>query len=485
MELVFQDPFYIVYSGELTASGAKIGITEYYPADLVARAPTGDVLLRSLELQDLFNLGRDRFIAEARALSALRHPALLRFDGVESDHGTVLALHAAEEGQSVTNLIKASKQPLPQETMDAIVKHLASALELMHSRNLIHANINPDSILLRPEPLLVRFGSTRCFLAAQMRKVNLAVTPGYSAPELHFSDEKAHGPLCDIFSLAAVLYFFVTGRHPINVLARGLGHTMPPAASLPTQKFRLQFLEAIDRGLELEPERRPQSMKAFGEMLLGTPEKKALEITQPAFQMAAGLAESAQVHAAPSGKPSAPPPSGVSTLAAKAAPKPSASIPPAETDDDDDEFEDTQGGFGIRKLLAFAAAVVLLVSAGLWLLEGQFRKQPDQSSQFDPGKAAPSLAGPDRVAAPDQASQTDYGERSATTWPPEQSPVTPAPPEPDTRAPALPQPGPQTRPFEPSARRPPAFESVAPPSKAEENSGARTPRSRGRTSPRA
>ena len=274
LELVFEDPFYIVYSGESTASGAKIGITEYYPADLVARAPTGDVLLRSLELQDLFNLGRDRFIAEARALSALRHPALLRFDGVESDHGTVLALHAAEEGQSVTNFIKASKQPLPQETMDSVVKYLASALELMHSRNLIHANITPDAILLRPEPLLVRFGGARCFLAARMRKVNLAVTPGYSAPELHFSDEKAHGPLCDIFSLAAVLYFFVTGRHPINVLARGMGHTMPPATSLPTQKFRPQFLEAIDRGLELEPERRPQSMKAFGEMLLGTPGKE-------------------------------------------------------------------------------------------------------------------------------------------------------------------------------------------------------------------
>ena len=466
LELVFQDPFYIVYSGESTATGAKIGITEYYPADLVARAPTGDVLLRSLELQDLFNLGRDRFIAEARALSALRHPGLLRFDGVESDHGTVLALHAAEEGQSVTNLIKASKQPLPQETMDAIVKHLASALELMHSRNLIHANITPDAVLLRPEPLLVRFGGTRCFLAARMRKVNLAVTPGYSAPELHFSDEKAHGPLCDIFSLAAVLYFFVTGRHPINVLARGLGHTMPPAASLPTQKFRPQFLEAIDRGLELEPERRPQSMKAFGEMLLGTPEKKALEITQPAFQMAAGLAESAQVHATPSGKPSAPPPNGSSSPAAKAAPKPSASIPPAEADDEDDEFDDSQGswGFGMGKLLAFAAAVVLLVSAGLWLLEGQFRKQPDQSSQL--GKVTPSPAGPDRVTAPDQASQTDYGERSATTRPPEQSPVKPIPAEPDTRAPALPQPGPQTRPFEPSARRPPASESIAPPSNA-------------------
>ena len=232
LELVFQDPFYAVYSAEATASGEKVGITEYFPADLVARAPSGDVLLRSLELQDLFNLGRDRFMAEAKALVALRHPNLLRFDGVVSDHGTAFALHAPEEGQSITNLIKSSKQPPPQEEIDAIVKKLVSALDLLHSRDLIHANITPDTILLRPDPLLIRFGATRSYLAARMRKVNLAVTPGYSAPELHFSDEKAHGPLCDVFSLAAVLYYVVTGRHPINVIARGMGHTMPPAAAL-------------------------------------------------------------------------------------------------------------------------------------------------------------------------------------------------------------------------------------------------------------
>ena len=113
----------------------KIGITEYFPDDLVARAPDGDVMVRSLELQELFNLGRDRFMAEVRALSALRHPNLLRFDGTLSDHGTAFALHAAEEGQTVTSLVKSSKQPPPQDELDASVKQLISALELLHSRD--------------------------------------------------------------------------------------------------------------------------------------------------------------------------------------------------------------------------------------------------------------------------------------------------------------------------------------------------------------
>ncbi len=299
LEPIFEDPFYLSYSAEAPASGAKLGVTEYFPTDLVARAPGGDVLLRSLEAQALFNLGRDRFMAEARMLSTLRHPNLLRFDGVLSDHGTAFALHAAAEGQSITSFVKSSKQPPPQEKIDASLKPLLSALELLHSKELIHANITPDTVLLRPEPLLIRFGATRCFMAARMGKVNLAVTPGYSAPELHFSNEKAHGPLCDIFSLAAILYYIVTGRHPINVIARGLGQTMTPAAALPSQRFRPEFLAAIDRGLELDPERRPRTIKAFGEMLLQISEKQVSEkqasgSMEPALQSAANGAEGSQ-----------------------------------------------------------------------------------------------------------------------------------------------------------------------------------------------
>ena len=465
LELVFQDPFYAVYSAESTITGAKIGITEYYPADLVARAPSGDVLLQSLELQDLFNLGRDRFMAEAKALASLSHPNLLHFDGIVSDHGTACALHAPDVGQSITNLIKSSSQPPSQEKIDASLKQLAPALELLHSRNLIHANITPDTILLRPDPLLIRFGATRSFLAARMRKVNLAVTPGYSAPELHFSDEKAHGPLCDVYSLAAVLYYVVTGRHPLNVLARGLGHTMPPAASLPTQKFRPQFLEAIDRGLELEPERRPQSMKAFGEMLLGIPEKKAPEITQPAPKLTATRAEGAKVTA----PPSAPPPNGKSSPAARTVPNSSAPIP-QKPDNRHDQIDETPDfgsnwhGLGIGRLLVLALVLALFISAGLWMLEAQFKKQ-QQAARLDPRHAAIERVGSDRPASQEQPPPASSKDRSPTVSPAEQNPVPPAPAKPESRTTEVIKPGSEMRAAEAPAKLPPVAVKIAPPVK--------------------
>ena len=275
---------------------------------------------------------------------------------------------------------------------------MVSALDVLHSRGLIHANITPDTILLRPAPLLARFGAPRSCLAARMRKVNLAVTPGYSAPELHFSDEKAHGPLCDVYSLAAVLYFVVTGRHPINVIARGLGHTMPPAAAASSKKFRPQFLEAIDRGLEPEPERRPPTIKAFGEMLLGSPEKKAPESTQPGLQVASTPSKSSQAH---------PLSNGTSLAANISTPRPS--TPPAATDDEEDDepddhedFEGSWQGLGIGRLLVLALVLALVVSVGLWTLEAQFKKQGQaarlaSSSQLPPSDVQPMVEGADKI----------------------------------------------------------------------------------------
>ena len=260
LELVFQDPFYAVYSAESTTTGAKIGITEYYPADLVARAPSGDVLLQSLELQNLFNLGRDRFMAEAKALASLSHPNLLHFDGVVFDHGTACALHAPDVGQSITNLIKSSSQPPSQEKIDASLKQLAPALELVHSRNLIHANITPDTILLRPDPLLIRFGRQEVSSArADARRSIWRLRQGI--PRRSFiSPMKRRMGLFAMF-IHWLLFSITSSRAVTPSMSSPAVWGIPCRRPLrcPLRSFALKFLEAIDRGLELEPNAAPRT----------------------------------------------------------------------------------------------------------------------------------------------------------------------------------------------------------------------------------
>ena len=53
--------------------------------------------------------------------------------------------------------------------------------------------------------------------------------------------------------------------------------------------------------------------------------------------------------------------------------------PTVETDDEDDEVDETQDfgsnwrGLGIGRLLVLALVLALFISAGLWMLEAQFK----------------------------------------------------------------------------------------------------------------
>lgn len=405
---LFEDAFYTVYSAQSAATGAPIGLTEYYPVSLVARGPNGETLLRSVEAKGLFEFGLNRFAAEAKALAALRHPNLLRYDDAVFDHGTAFAVHDSEEGRSASDLIASFGRPLTQDEIDASLTPLIPALEFLHGEGLVHANITPDSILLRPGPVLIRFGAARSSLAARMGKTGLAVTPGYSAPELHFADDAAHGPLCDVFSLAAVFYYAATGRHPLNVMARSLGDSLAPASALISKDFRRPFLEAIDLGLRLDPERRPQSMRAFGELLL-----EGVAVKSPAAQPKE-----------PSGLVEGPPHLAMSLAgqalgASKAASEPASSDASlAATAGEGDEFPSMSGNFrglGLGRMLALAALLLLIVSGGLWGLEAQLKTLPGQQARRNPAAAplelspdtplktsevAPAPAGAERPTAP-------------------------------------------------------------------------------------
>src|SRR5205085_1845766 len=75
------------------------------------------------------------------------------------------------------------------------------------------------------------------------------------------------GPWTDVYALAAVLYAAVTRKAPPTSVARIIKDPLVPLAQRGLAGYSGAFLAAIDRGLQVRPEDRPQSIAELRDLL--------------------------------------------------------------------------------------------------------------------------------------------------------------------------------------------------------------------------
>jgi serine/threonine protein kinase len=166
------------------------------------------------------------------------------------------------------------------------VECLTSGLQAVHEVGVIHRDLKPDNVLC------CGFGADEIFKLADFgvaRPAGIATftgavvgTPGFVAPELPSGDPRAIGPWSDIFSLACVLYFLLTGREyfPVKTPAEALMAALDTRrASLldapqlsPELREREQACRAIDYALSCATaakiDARPRRADALAAMIL-------------------------------------------------------------------------------------------------------------------------------------------------------------------------------------------------------------------------
>ncbi len=167
--------------------------------------------------ESLDPIAHQRFMREARSIGQLDHKNVVRVDRVEEFPVPFLVMEYVE-GQSLAQLLK-KNVPISIDAIFSIATQVASGLEAIHERNLIHRDIKPGNILLGTQTphhvKITDFGLARHVADRGVTRVGkIAGTPSYMSPE-QVNDLELDAR-SDLFSLGIVLYEMYCSRRPFE-----------------------------------------------------------------------------------------------------------------------------------------------------------------------------------------------------------------------------------------------------------------------------
>lgn len=206
---------------------------------------------------------QQQFQQEAAVLANLSHPHLVRVTDFFEEGGNAYLVMDFVEGESLAARI-AREGCLPEPQVLAWADQLLDALEYCHGQGIIHRDIKPQNVIVRPDGrvILVDFGLVKLWNPGDPRTrtvIRSMGTPEYAPPEQYDSQSGFTDVRSDLYSLGATLYHALTGQTPPTATMR----IVNPASLVPVRHLNPQvspYLEAILlRILELRPESRFQT----------------------------------------------------------------------------------------------------------------------------------------------------------------------------------------------------------------------------------
>jgi serine/threonine-protein kinase len=233
-----------------------------------------------------------RFLREAGYGARVEHDAVVRtYDYAEEDGLYYLALEWVE-GESLSHFVQRSG-PLSPHLVSHVIDKLAGGLTAAHAVGIIHRDLKPENIVFDPSTRVVKlldFGIARDAqepASERLTRTGFFVgTLQYVAPEA-LSGELV-GEAADIFSLAKIAYYLLTGVHPhLGRSPREVFHQLLTQPPIPLNQAvkGLEFPKALEaavmRGLERQPADRQASTREFADEFTRGVEGQDVEEERP------------------------------------------------------------------------------------------------------------------------------------------------------------------------------------------------------------
>lgn len=206
----------------------------------------------------------ERFRAEARTMATISHPGVVRIYDFGSDQVAYLIMEYVE-GEPLSRTLSRVGRLTPARSM-SLIAQAAEALQAAHEKGIVHRDVKPGNLLVRPNGTLVLtdFGIARSAAASQLTATGAVLgTASYLAPE------QASGipasALSDVYSLGVVAYQCLSGQRPYDgdtPLEIAMKHIMGTPKPLPDD-VPPAIRQVVERAMAKEPAARWPSAEAF------------------------------------------------------------------------------------------------------------------------------------------------------------------------------------------------------------------------------
>src|SRR5215831_23018 len=181
--------------------------------EVLGRTVAVKILLPSLLAEPGF---AQRFRDEARTMATISHPGVVNVYDYGTDSDVTYLVMEYVEGDPLSKTLTKVGRLTPARTM-SLVAQAADALQAAHDKGIVHRDVKPANLLVRPNGTLVLtdFGIARSAQASQLTAVGSVLgTASYISPE------QASGHLAtaasDIYALGVVAYQCLAGRRPFE-----------------------------------------------------------------------------------------------------------------------------------------------------------------------------------------------------------------------------------------------------------------------------
>jgi serine/threonine protein kinase len=211
-----------------------------------------------------------RLKQEFQTASKLIHPNIVQALAFGHDESATYLILELVEGESLWQRVKREGRLREADAL-CIFTQVAQGLYYAHQNGIIHRDVKPDNILLKPngQAKLTDFGLVKNFAEDLQLTGPSSVlgTPHFMAPE-QFTNPKEVDLRCDIYGLAASLYLAITGHLPFEaptsldtLKMQASGELVAPREFVPSLSEQVD--RAIRRAMKADPAQRYPSCFAF------------------------------------------------------------------------------------------------------------------------------------------------------------------------------------------------------------------------------